>query len=109
MVLSKEASEVAVSIGVDLIGMVITNAKGFCKAKIKVLIRDCPGRSYIVLSRKPMVPGERPLLAFGYKYNSWKVLLFFDTAGAGRTTLGIPYLLKYTDQCYNVSICPVAY
>ena len=55
-----------------------------------------------------MVTGERPLLAIGYKYNSQKVLSFVATAGEGITTLGIPYLSKYTDQCSNISIYPVA-
>ena len=55
-----------------------------------------------------MVTGEMPLLYIGYKYNSRKVLSFVATAGTGGTTLGIPYLLKYSDQFSNVSIFPVA-
>ena len=57
-----------------------------------------------MLRGKPMVPGERPLLAIGYKYNSQKVLSFVATVGAGNTSLGIPYLSKYPNQFYNVSI-----
>ena len=56
-----------------------------------------------------MVPGERPVLAIGYKYNYQKFVSFFATAGAGRTTLGIPHLLKYPDQFSNVSIRPVSH
>ena len=70
----KKAAETATYIGVDLIGMVKTNTKGFCKATIEGLTKDWPGGSYIVLRSKPMVPGERPLIAIGYKYNSRKVL-----------------------------------
>ena len=55
-----------------------------------------------------MVPGERKLLAIGYKYNSHRVLSFVATTGAGRNTLGIPYLLKYPDQFSNLSIFSVA-
>ena len=48
-----------------------------------------------------MVPGERLLLAIGYKYNSRKVLLFFATVGAGSTTLDITYLSKYPNYRSN--------
>ena len=56
-----------------------------------------------------MITGERRLLVIGYRYNFRKVLSFFATESAGRTKLGIPYLSKYPDQFYNVSICPVAH
>ena len=56
-----------------------------------------------------MLPGERQLLAIYYKYNSRKVLSFVAKLGAESTTLGIPYLSKYPDQFYNVSIRPVAH
>ena len=51
-----------------------------------MLTKDWPGGSYIVLRRKTMVPGERQLLAIGYKYNSCNVLSFVATVGAGSTT-----------------------
>ena len=54
-----------------------------------------------------MMRGENPLLAIGYKYNSWTVLSFVATAGVGSTMLGITYLSKYPDQLSNVSIRPV--
>ena len=82
--------------------MVKNNAKGFFKATIEELTKDWPGGSYIVVRSKPMVPGERPLLVIGCKYNYRKVLSFFATEGVGRTTLFIPCSSKYTDQCYNV-------
>ena len=106
--LSKNSVEAAASIGVDLIGMVKTNTKGFCKATVEGSTKDWPGGSYIVLRRKPILPGERWLLNIVYKYNSRKVLSFFSTEGAGSTTLGIPYLSKYPDQFSNVSVSPVA-
>ena len=70
--LSKKSAEAAASIGVDLIGMVKTNTKGFFKDMVEGLAKDWPGGSYIVLNSKPMLPGERKLLAIVYKYNSWK-------------------------------------
>ena len=79
MVFLKKAAEEAASIGVDLIGVVKTNTKVFCKATIEGLTKGCPGGSYIVLRSKHMVPGERPLLDIGYKYKSRKVLSFVDT------------------------------
>ena len=42
---SKKVSEVVASIGVDLIGMVKTNTKRFCKATVEVLTKDWPGIS----------------------------------------------------------------
>ena len=88
--------------------MVKTNTKGFCKETIENLTKDWPGGSYLVLRSKPMVPGGRPLIDMGYKYNTRKVLTFIVTDNAGSTNTGIPYLSKYPDQFTNVSICPVA-
>ena len=106
--LSKKSMEADTSVGVDLVGMVKTNTKAFCKAVIEGLAEDWPGGSYIVLRSNPMVPGEIPILDIGYKYNSWNIISFVAIEGAGITTLGILYLSKYPDQFYNVSICPVA-
>ena len=55
-----------------------------------------------------MVPGGRPLIDIGYKYNVRKVLSFIVTDNEGSTKTGIPYLSKYPDQFTNVSIRPVA-
>ena len=55
-----------------------------------------------------MVPGGRPLIDIGYKYNARKVLSFIVTDNAGSTKNGIPYLSKYPDQFTNVSIRPVS-
>ena len=54
-----------------------------------------------------IVPGERPLLAIGYKYNSRKVLEFISTEGYGSTESGDPYLSSFPDMYYNVSVHPV--
>ena len=55
----------------------------------------------------PRFPGERPLLAIGYKYNSRKVLGFIATEGAGITEPGDPYLSFFPNMYSNVSVRPV--
>ena len=69
-------------VGAKLIGMVKKNTKGFCKETIGKLTKDWPGVYYLTLTSKPMVPGDRPLIAISYKYNVWKVLSFIGTANA---------------------------
>ena len=54
-----------------------------------------------------MVPGYRPLISIGYKYNAQKVLSFIVKENSGITKTGIPYLSKYPDQFTNVAIHPV--
>ena len=76
--------------------------------KIENLTKDWPGGYYLVLISKPMVPGYRPLIAIGYKYNARKVLYFIVTENSGSTKTDIQYLSKYPDQFTNVTICPVA-
>ena len=95
---SKKVPETAMEVGAELIGMMKKNTKGFCKETIEKLTKDWPGGSYLVLRSKPMVPGDRPLIAAGYKYNAQKVLSFIVTDNAGRTKTGITYLSKYPDQ-----------
>ena len=95
-------------LGAELIGMVKTNTKGFCKDIIEKLTKDWPGGSYLVFRSKPTVPGGRPLIAIGYKYNARKFLSFIVTYNSGSTKTGISYLSKYPDQSTNVAIRPVA-
>ena len=61
-----------------------------------------------MLRSKPMVPGDRPLIAIGSKYNARKVLSLIVTDNTGITKTGIPYLSNYPDQFNNVTIFPVA-
>ena len=56
---------------------------------------------------KPVVPGYIPLIAIGYKYNTWKVLSFIVTEDAGSTQAGLPYLSKYANQFTNIAIHPI--
>ena len=62
-----------------MIVMVKINTKGLCKETIEKLTNDCPGVSYLVLSSKTMVPGGRPIIVIGYKYNARKVIYFIST------------------------------
>ena len=54
-----------------------------------------------------MVPGGRPIIAIGYKYNARKVLYFIVTYNTGITQADITHLSKYPDQFSNFSISPV--
>ena len=54
---SKKVVEAASFICVDFIGIVKTNTKGFCKAKIEGFTKFFTDGSHIVLRIKPMVPG----------------------------------------------------
>ena len=105
---SKKAGEAIMEMGSEFIGMVKTNTKGFCKETIEELTNDWPGGSYLVLRSNPMVPGDRPLISIGYKYNARKFLSFIVTDNSGSTKTGIPYLSKYPDQFTNVAFRPVA-
>ena len=51
-----------------------------------------------MLRSKPMLPGDRPLISIGYKYNAWKVLYFIVTDNSGSTKTGITYLSKYPEK-----------
>ena len=104
---SNKAAEATMELGDELIGMVKTNTKGFCKETIEKLTKDWPGGSYLMLRNNHMVPGDRPLIAIGYNYNAPKVLSFIVTDNEGITNTGIPYSSKYPEQFTNVAICPV--
>ena len=90
-----------------LIGMVITNKRGFYKKTIEKLTKDWPGGSYLVLSSNPMVPRGRLLIAIGYKYNMQKVLCFIITENSRITQAGITHLYNYSDHFSFVAIHPV--
>ena len=70
-------------------------------------MKDWPEGSYLVMKSTPIVPGGRPLLAIGYKYNSIKVLGFFATEGDGSTEPGDPYLSRFHDIYSNVLVFSV--
>ena len=78
--------------------MVKTNTKGLLKETIENLTKDWTGGSYHVLMNKSVVPGGRPLIANGYKYNVRKVVSFIVIEVSGNTKSGLPYLSKDPDQ-----------
>ena len=61
-----------------------------------------------MLRGKPMVPGFRPLIAIGYKYNSRKVVSLIVIDNTGITKSVLPYLSKYLDQFSNISVHPIS-
>ena len=63
-------------VGADMIGMVKTKTKRFCKETIDNMKKYWTGGSYLVLKRKYVLPGDRSLIAIGYEYNVRKVLYF---------------------------------
>ena len=96
-------------VGAKLIGMVKTDAKGFCKETIYNLTKNWPGGSYLVLRSNPMLPVIRPIIDIGYKYNVKNIIYFIFTYNAGSIQAGFPYIYKYPDQFTNVAICPVVH
>ena len=53
-------------VGAELIGMVKTNTIRLFTETIEKLTKDCPGGSYLMLRRKPMATGAKPLISIGY-------------------------------------------
>ena len=106
---SVKTSEEMAAAGVDYCGPVKTSHEGFCLAMLEKLMKDWPGGSYLVLNITPIFPGERPLLAIGYNYNSRKVLGFIATEGARSTEPGDPYLSRFLDIYSNVSVRPFVF
>ena len=60
--------------GVDYCRQVKTSHKVFCLATSETLMEDWLVGSYLVMKSTPRVPGGRPTMAIGYKYNHRKVL-----------------------------------
>ena len=93
--------------GVDYCRPVKTSHKGFCLATLEKLMKDWTGGSYLVMKSTKIVPGGRPLMAIGYKYNSRKFLGFIATEGGVSTEPGDPYLSRFPDIYSDVSVRPV--
>ena len=71
-------------------------------------MKDWTVGSYLVMNGTPIVPGGRPLISIGYKYNSRKALGFISTEGDGSTEPGYPYLSRFPDIYSNISVRPVS-
>ena len=57
------------------------NTKVFCKDNINNMAKDLPECYNLLLDIKPMVPGDRPLIAIGCNFNFGKVLSFITKKG----------------------------
>ena len=62
---SKKAAEAAMEICAELIGTMKTNTKGIYKEIIEKITNYWSGGSHLVLRSKPMIPGDRTLIAIG--------------------------------------------
>ena len=67
--------------GVDYCGLAKRSHKGFCLDTLENFMKYWPGGSYLLLKITTRFPGERPILAIGYKYNYREVLGFIATEG----------------------------
>ena len=67
---SKKSEEAVMGVGLDIIGMAKTRTKLLFRDTIENHINNWPGGVYVVLRSKPMVPGYKPLISIGYKYNA---------------------------------------
>ena len=90
--------------GVYYCGLIEKNHKGFFLYTLVKLTKLWPVWSYFVMKSTPIVIGDIPLMAIGYKYISWKVPRFIDTQGSGSTYPVYPYLLNFPDNYSNVHI-----
>ena len=61
-----------------------------------------------MLKGKSTLPGYRPLINIGCKYDYWKVIYFVSTEDIGRKKAYITYLYNFPYQFDNISISPVA-
>ena len=66
-------------------------------------MEDFPGGTWIVMEGRAEKE-EVDLIAIGYKYNKRKVITFVTTRGAGKTTAGTPYKVKFPDRFGNVCV-----
>ena len=94
---SNNSAEDAMEVWENLIGMVKTNTKGFCKDTIENNTKDWTGGSYLVLRNKHMVPRGRLriLLTTGIMCGSFSLLLLQTTQGSHRQVFPI-YLISLT-------------
>ena len=104
---SVKTAEEAMAAGVNYFRPVKTSHKGFCLATLEKLIKYWPGGSYLFMKSNPRVPGGRTHLAIGYEYNYRKFLGFIAAKVSGSTEPGDPYLYRFPEMYYNVSVRPI--
>ena len=86
--------------GYECVLQVKQNSGLYPKEFVENALNDSPGGVHIVLRGRH--PNGHNLIAIGYRYSSKKTLFFIMTEGAGSTTPGRPYEMKFTDLHGNV-------
>ena len=86
--------------GVECVLQVKTGHSLYPKKFIEDALKDAPGGVHMVLRGRH--PNGHTLYAIGYCYSSKKTLFFVMTEGAGSTTPGNPYEMKFTDEHGNI-------
>ena len=104
----KAAAKIAEN-GMHAVLQVKTATLLYPKQFIDDALSGAPGGVHIVLRGKH--PNGNTLVAVGYRYSSKKTLFFIMTEGAGPTTPGRPYEMKFTDTYGNVGkfMCVLLY
>ena len=96
----KAAIEVA-KMGHHAVLVIKTGHSRYPKKYLEEKMDGFPGGTWVVLRGKCKRSGVE-LVAIGYRYNSKKVLHFVITVGAGRTSKGAAYQMKFNDAHGNV-------
>ena len=70
-------------------------------------MKECTRWSNFVMNSTPRVPGGRPLMYIGYKYNYSNVLVFIFTEESRINDPGDTYLSTLPENYFNCSILSV--
>ena len=71
------------------------------------LIKYWPEGLYNFIKINPGVTGGITLIDIGYKYNYRKILSLIAAKGDVSNEQGDPYLSRFPNIYYNVSVCPI--
>ena len=80
--------------------------KRFFLAVLEKLIKWWQVGSNIIMRITLRVTSNRHLTAIRYKYNSWNIIVFIATEGAGSTDPGDPYLYNLPEIFSKLYISP---
>jgi len=87
--------------GYESVFQIKQNHSLYPKAFVDEMLRDAPGGVPVFLSGT--LDGVN-LIATGYRYSRKTILYFIMSEGAGSTSLGQPYEMKYTDNHGNICV-----
>ena len=93
-----------VDVGVYVVSMVKTNKNDYLRIPLRILQSIVQEVITSCLREISVVPSSRPSIAFGYKYNTRRVISFVDIEEAGITKDVITHLSKYPDPFANFFI-----